>query len=254
MAEVKDYKCEEPSIDTIDEPRNHACIGHGADGLISNPEFEDACLALVNRYRDRSCMGSLDVEWKGEVCCHACMHASLLDKNRNGVHTATPSFLDNPKTCIQCKLIVKPFRKDIDTFTFLDISVQRVELLEEGTLLSLLHPILRTLATSFCIVKMTKHLTKYVCGCTAKSRIDRAKQAAIHHNCANEPCPCVEYHVLYSPSYQVPVLYFHLHRLPPTASNGLDAIYEWLVPKDVENGLRNHGIIGGISMAVGVLP
>lgn len=41
--------------------------------------------------------------------------------------------------------------------------------------------------------------------------------------------------------------------LPPDGPIGLDTLYEWLVPQDLEENIRNHGIIGGISIGVGVV-
>ncbi|KAF9579199.1 hypothetical protein BGW38_004634, partial [Lunasporangiospora selenospora] len=56
----------------------------------------------------------------------------------------------------------------------------------------------------------------------------------------------VTYHIVYSPSFQVPVLYFNACR-----SNGLilplEQIYESLVPNDWRTGVRNAGLSGGIS-------
>ena len=75
----------------------------------------------------------------------------------------------------------------------------------------------------------------------------------MHHNCTPERSPSVEYHVIHSPSYQVPILYFQLHQLPSAASRGLETAYERLVPRCLKSGLRAHSIVGGISMAVGVL-
>lgn len=70
MAELQDPKREESVFGTTDAPCNHACIGHGAGGLVSHPEFVDACLALVDRYHDKSRIGNFTFEWKGEVCSY----------------------------------------------------------------------------------------------------------------------------------------------------------------------------------------
>ncbi|KAG0304383.1 hypothetical protein BGZ98_005591 [Dissophora globulifera] len=54
------------------------------------------------------------------------------------------------------------------------------------------------------------------------------------------------YHVVFSPSYQVPVLYFNAYRPDGTAIS-LEEIYESLVPEDWRNSIRNAGLNGGIS-------
>jgi Autophagocytosis associated protein, active-site domain len=60
----------------------------------------------------------------------------------------------------------------------------------------------------------------------------------------------VEFSVLLSQTYQVPVLWFTLIRLPPGVSNGIDTVYRHLVPATREFGLLQTGVMGGISIAV----
>ncbi|KAL4776222.1 hypothetical protein BDW60DRAFT_224058 [Aspergillus nidulans var. acristatus] len=55
----------------------------------------------------------------------------------------------------------------------------------------------------------------------------------------------VDYDILLSPTYQVPVLYFVLRRTDK--SLGLDEVYDYLVPDQCRRYIRNMGIIGGIS-------
>jgi ubiquitin-like-conjugating enzyme ATG10 len=60
----------------------------------------------------------------------------------------------------------------------------------------------------------------------------------------------VEYDVVLSPSYQVPVLYFNIkdlsHRSPPT----MDTLYRHLIPPHFKAQTENVGVIGGITIAV----
>ncbi|KAF8949505.1 E2-like conjugating enzyme atg10 [Haplosporangium gracile] len=56
----------------------------------------------------------------------------------------------------------------------------------------------------------------------------------------------VNYHIVFSPSYQVPVLYFNAYR-PDGAAISLEEIYESLVPEEWRAAIRNAGLNGGIS-------
>ncbi|KAF9088841.1 hypothetical protein BGX23_007092 [Mortierella sp. AD031] len=56
----------------------------------------------------------------------------------------------------------------------------------------------------------------------------------------------VNYHIVFSPSYQVPVLYFNAYR-PDGAAISLEEIYESLVPEEWRGAIRNAGLNGGIS-------
>ncbi|KAG9326143.1 hypothetical protein KVV02_005648 [Mortierella alpina] len=56
----------------------------------------------------------------------------------------------------------------------------------------------------------------------------------------------VSFHIIFSPSYQVPVLYFNAYRHDGTAI-ALEEIYESLVPEAWRSSIRNAGINGGIS-------
>ena len=64
----------------------------------------------------------------------------------------------------------------------------------------------------------------------------------------------VEYSILLSPTYQVPVLYFSLidrrTGIPRPAAGGLDAVYDQFVPAQFRTGLRDVGVLGGISVGV----
>ncbi|KAF9928901.1 hypothetical protein FBU30_002043 [Linnemannia zychae] len=56
----------------------------------------------------------------------------------------------------------------------------------------------------------------------------------------------VNYHIVFSPSYQVPILYFNAYR-PDGAAITLEEIYESLVPEEWRSTIRNAGLNGGIS-------
>lgn len=72
----------------------------------------------------------------------------------------------------------------------------------------------------------------------------------MHHAPASSPTPSVEYNILLSPTYRVPVLYFFLRNLPANGLQGVEAVHEYLVPKQLKSGMRNVGVMGGISMSV----
>ncbi|KAF9958442.1 hypothetical protein BGZ72_000361 [Mortierella alpina] len=56
----------------------------------------------------------------------------------------------------------------------------------------------------------------------------------------------VTYHIIFSPSYQVPVLYFNAYRHDGAAIS-LEEIYESLVPTEWRSSIRDAGLNGGIS-------
>ncbi|KAG9065807.1 E2-like conjugating enzyme atg10 [Linnemannia hyalina] len=56
----------------------------------------------------------------------------------------------------------------------------------------------------------------------------------------------VNYHIVFSPSYQVPVLYFNAYR-PDGPAISLEEIYESLVPEEWRGAVRDAGLNGGIS-------
>lgn len=61
----------------------------------------------------------------------------------------------------------------------------------------------------------------------------------------------VVYHIVWSPSYQLPVLYFTFHRLPPNFSPSLETAYDILVPQIHESALRDGGtVMGALSRGV----
>jgi hypothetical protein len=74
-------------------------------------------------------------------------------------------------------------------------------------------------------------------------------QAAIHHQ--ESPNPLIEYHIILSPIYRVPVLYFFLHNLPDGTVSGPETAYNLLVPEQFRATIKEMGVMGGISMSVG---
>ncbi|KAG0338809.1 hypothetical protein BG004_007066 [Podila humilis] len=57
----------------------------------------------------------------------------------------------------------------------------------------------------------------------------------------------VSYHIVFSPSYQVPVLYFNAFKQDDNSPITLNEIYTSLVPKEWQETVRNSGLSGGIS-------
>ncbi|KAJ5406955.1 hypothetical protein N7465_008239 [Penicillium sp. CMV-2018d] len=62
-----------------------------------------------------------------------------------------------------------------------------------------------------------------------------------------QPSLQIDYDILLSPTYQVPVLYFGLrwHNHGPL---GLDEVYQYVVPERYRQELKSVGVMGGISM------
>ncbi|ETI29174.1 hypothetical protein G647_01627 [Cladophialophora carrionii CBS 160.54] len=64
-----------------------------------------------------------------------------------------------------------------------------------------------------------------------------------------DTCLIVDFSVILSPTYCVPVLWFSCHHGPEKRPITLDQIYEQLVPQPSSAPLRGVGVLGGISMA-----
>ena len=60
----------------------------------------------------------------------------------------------------------------------------------------------------------------------------------------------IEYEILLSPSYRVPVLYFRIRDGRTQLITDVDVVYNRIVPQVYREQLHDVGIIGGISMAV----
>lgn len=61
--------------------------------------------------------------------------------------------------------------------------------------------------------------------------------------------PVVVFDIIYSPSYQVPVLYFTLKDLPPDTELSIEVVETLLVPEAIRSQVRSVGVLGGISRA-----
>jgi ubiquitin-like-conjugating enzyme ATG10 len=75
--------------------------------------------------------------------------------------------------------------------------------------------------------------------------------AAIHHH--ERLSPSVEYSIVLSPVYRVPVLYFFLHHLPDHPDHplpDLEKAHGLLVPDHLRATIRDMSIMGGISLSV----
>lgn len=86
-----------------------------------------------------------------------------------------------------------------------------------------------------------------------KVRPNLQTKAAIYHSPPSRTISSVEYHILHSTSYRVPVLYFFLYNLPSSMLQRIDTVYEHLVPKHLQFGAKKVGVMGGIGMTVGSL-
>lgn len=67
---------------------------------------------------------------------------------------------------------------------------------------------------------------------------------------AKPPPSAVDFNILFSPTYRVPVLWFTLRNLPAGGPKGIDAVYHYLVPERYRAELRQFGVVGGISVGV----
>ncbi|KAL8791291.1 MAG: hypothetical protein Q9195_005980 [Heterodermia aff. obscurata] len=78
-------------------------------------------------------------------------------------------------------------------------------------------------------------------------------QAVVSVSAHDSPACSVIYSIVYSPTYQVPVLYFCFRDLPcPYNPNSVDTVYQLLVPQESRTDIESFSIIGGISMAVSI--
>jgi ubiquitin-like-conjugating enzyme ATG10 len=89
---------------------------------------------------------------------------------------------------------------------------------------------------------------------SCNSRINGAdtvlQQILRRHPKSGHSTVIVDFSIVLSPTYQVPVLWFTPCQLPLHGPWGLDAVYHYLVPSIQQAGVRQVGILGGISMAV----
>ncbi|KAK2750260.1 hypothetical protein FQN55_002405 [Onygenales sp. PD_40] len=78
---------------------------------------------------------------------------------------------------------------------------------------------------------------------------DDDPEELVRQPCHN-PMHQVEYNILLSPTYQVPILYFFLHNLSAKGREGLDVVYNRLVPAQYRSELKDVGVMGGLSIGV----
>lgn len=72
-----------------------------------------------------------------------------------------------------------------------------------------------------------------------------------YHPVANEQYrPAVDFSVVLSPTYRVPVLWFSLSSVKVARVSDLEEIYSRVVVAGSYEALRGTGIMGGISLAV----
>lgn len=62
--------------------------------------------------------------------------------------------------------------------------------------------------------------------------------------------PRVEFSIVLSPVYCVPVLYFSLHDVPASSHASVEQIQDLLVPPHFSAQIKSVGVMGGISMTV----
>ncbi|KAL6243853.1 hypothetical protein RBB50_009287 [Rhinocladiella similis] len=65
----------------------------------------------------------------------------------------------------------------------------------------------------------------------------------------NTSCLDMNFSIILSPTYSVPVLWFSCRPVPGQAGLNLDQVYDLLVPSALQEPLRTVGVMGGISMA-----
>ncbi|OKP08578.1 hypothetical protein PENSUB_5565 [Penicillium subrubescens] len=97
-----------------------------------------------------------------------------------------------------------------------------------------------------------RDLVERACSCTA-AQADRGwssvrlvtQEALVRTNL--HPTLQIDYDIVLSPTYQVPVLYFVLRWHNHQGPVGLDAVYQYVVPEQYKQQLQNVGVMGGIS-------
>ena len=72
----------------------------------------------------------------------------------------------------------------------------------------------------------------------------------MQHTSLDVQIATIEYTILLSSTYRVPVLYFNIYDLPPGGPNGVDVVYQHLIPKHSSSRLSAIGVNGAIGMTV----
>ncbi|KAJ5364440.1 uncharacterized protein N7496_010153 [Penicillium cataractarum] len=81
--------------------------------------------------------------------------------------------------------------------------------------------------------------------CSPSPNNFQSQEALIRTNL--HPTLQIDYDIVLSPTYQVPVLYFVLRWHNHQGPVGLDAVYQYVVPEQYKQQLQNVGVMGGIS-------
>ncbi|KAH0533896.1 hypothetical protein FGG08_007486 [Glutinoglossum americanum] len=77
---------------------------------------------------------------------------------------------------------------------------------------------------------------------------DRDEEALLRAPPGGESGAYVQYDVLLSPTYHVPVLWFSIHGLSGTQCKGLEWVYENLVTPGMLDEVKGVGVLGGVGL------
>lgn len=86
-----------------------------------------------------------------------------------------------------------------------------------------------------------------------KNHISGTDRAELPQNHNQSESLILDFSIVLSPTYCVPVLWFSCRRGSGNKSLGLDEVYDSLIPATSQASLRNVSVMGGISMAVSSL-
>ena len=101
--------------------------------------------------------------------------------------------------------------------------------------------------------QLLKAMTMYV---SSRERLSTQQQfiiwlqAALYHQPEPRKVPTVEYNIIYSITYGVPVLYLTLHDAKSRNQPQIESIYDLLVPSIYKDTLSTVGVLGSIGMTV----
>lgn len=90
----------------------------------------------------------------------------------------------------------------------------------------------------------------YVILCDSYGCTDSRSQEALFREVSPGRQLSVEYHILLSSSYQVPVLYFSILDPAQSLPQTLDTVYQYLVPDRFQANLQGMAVMGGITKGV----
>lgn len=210
-------------------------------GFITQEAFYHACQQLVSRWRSLAT-------------------SDLHIKCRQGEVTGQCHFLYFSYSTLACPYILYE-KASVEKWKVTPVPVQKDE-----AYLAISHP-LRNLQTTSPRTNADEEATID----ELEGAEEDNDEAAIYHANATATAtapPAAEYHIIYSPSYRVPVLYFFLHNLPPSSFpsssshskrrgssvTGIEAVYQYLVPSHQREAIQQIGVLGGIGMVVCLPP